>query len=201
MTTPWSCWLDHVFHRGPILRSMGYFSCQMMGITCCLLRIVCSIDDSSVMCLFNTDSKGLCSATSSPVYILHIWRLPLIGGKHGCLDSGKSLGLRVRQICAGIPLCHVLAFELGHRCGRHGTSLHGPWWIVTICSLLVVIVMVMLCGHSHFLLLLAMLCVHGLEHWLCAKRAIWSLDLFLTSDRFLTSDPCFFQMHGDGRNE
>lgn len=43
-----------------------------------------------------------------------------------------------------------------------------PW--THIWPLLVVIMLVMLRGHSHFLPLLEILCVHGLKHWLLLKR-------------------------------
>lgn len=165
----WSCWLVRVFYRGLMSLPVGYFNSQVVGITCSLLWIACSIVDS--MCLFNTESKDSCSVTSSPFCTVCIWRLPLIGG--------KTSGCRVRQVCVGIPLCHFLAFELSHWHGCSGTS---PWPLVNVHYLFLAGGYDYdACGYSHFLLLLAILCLHGLEHWLCSERAIWSLDMFLTS--------------------
>lgn len=47
---------------------------------------------------------------------------------------GSPLGFRVRQICAWIRLCHLLAFELGHWCGRYGTSLMNNHYLFLVCG-------------------------------------------------------------------
>lgn len=141
-----------------------------MRITCSLLWTAYSAVDGSVMHLVSTDSEGSKAVISSLVYAVHIWRLPLIGRKDWCVDGGWRLGFKARRICFGITPCHWPAFELRHWLGYSRTSFWGLVSAFTICSLLVVIKIVMACGYSHFLLLLATKHVHGLESWLCSER-------------------------------
>lgn len=131
------------------------------------------------------------------MYAMHTGRLPRIGGKDWCVDGGKTSGFRARLICVGIPLCHWLAFELSHWRGYSRTSVWGLVSSFTICSLLVIIVILMACGYSRFLLLLATQHVHGLEPWLCSERG--PVISWFGFDKWPT-EVGFFQMYGDERN-
>lgn len=105
----------------------------------------------------------------------------------------ESSGFRARQICVeSVSAIFTSLWPQSLMWVRWDIS---PWRPVNIHYLCFVIFMIATPhGCSHLLLLLTAQCVHGLEHWLCSKRAIWSLALFLMSD------PCFCQMLGDRRN-
>lgn len=187
---PGQCWAWSGAHCAT--SGLCWSNCRVMGITCSLLQTVCGTADASIMCLLNTDLKGSCSVTSGSIYTVCTWSLSSTGGKDWCLDGGNPQALEPDRSVLNPSLPFTSLWPQSLMWVRWDIS---PWRPVNIHYLCFVIFMIATPhGCSHLLLLLTAQCVHGLEHWLCSKRAIWSLALFLMSD------PCFCQMLGDRRN-